>query len=55
MPHVGDLEVGVMFWAGSDPVETIREVKSLGCRVVNSGSRRHGSRWRGGCVGEGAP
>ncbi len=24
------LEIGVMFWAGRDPVETVREVKSLG-------------------------
>ncbi|MGE5644299.1 MAG: sugar phosphate isomerase/epimerase family protein [Acidobacteriota bacterium] len=24
------LEIGVMFWAGCDPVETVREVKSLG-------------------------
>jgi L-ribulose-5-phosphate 3-epimerase len=30
MPHLRDLEVGAMFWAGADPVETIREVKTLG-------------------------
>jgi sugar phosphate isomerase/epimerase len=30
MPHLKDLEVGVMFWAGGDPVATLREVKSLG-------------------------
>jgi sugar phosphate isomerase/epimerase len=26
------LEIGVMFWAGRDPAETLREVKSLGVR-----------------------
>jgi len=26
------LEIGVMFWAGSDPAETLRAVKSLGVR-----------------------
>ena len=30
MPALRDLEVGVMFWAGKDPLETIREVKALG-------------------------
>lgn len=32
MPNLKPLEVGVMFWAGRDPVKTIREVKSLGVR-----------------------
>ncbi len=27
-----DLEIGVMFWAGRDPLETVREIKSLGVR-----------------------
>jgi L-ribulose-5-phosphate 3-epimerase len=30
MPVLKDLEVGVMFWAGRDPLETLREVKALG-------------------------
>jgi sugar phosphate isomerase/epimerase len=30
MPQLKSLEVGAMFWAGRDPLETIREVKSLG-------------------------
>jgi sugar phosphate isomerase/epimerase len=34
MPNLKELEVGVMFWAGGDPVATLQEVKSLG---VSSG------------------
>jgi L-ribulose-5-phosphate 3-epimerase len=30
MPVLKDLEIGAMFWAGRDPLETLREVKSLG-------------------------
>jgi len=30
MPALKELEIGIMFWAGRDPVETLREVKSLG-------------------------
>jgi sugar phosphate isomerase/epimerase len=30
MPAVEDLQVGVMFWAGSDPRQTLREQKELG-------------------------
>ena len=30
MPQLKSLEVGAMFWAGRDPLETVREVKSLG-------------------------
>lgn len=37
MPVLKELEVGVMFWAGQDPVETIREVKSLGVRCGQLG------------------
>jgi L-ribulose-5-phosphate 3-epimerase len=32
MQVLKDLEIGVMFWAGRDPLETVREVKSLGVR-----------------------
>ena len=32
MQPLADMEIGVMFWAGRDPLETIREVKSLGVR-----------------------
>jgi sugar phosphate isomerase/epimerase len=30
MPSLRDLEIGAMFWAGRDPRETLKEVKSLG-------------------------
>ena len=30
MPALKELEIGVMFWAGRDPRETLREVKALG-------------------------
>jgi L-ribulose-5-phosphate 3-epimerase len=32
-----DREIGVMFWAGGDPYETIRELKSLGVRCGQMG------------------
>ena len=32
-----DMEIGVMFWAGRDPVETIRELKALGARCGQIG------------------
>ncbi|HVX65903.1 MAG TPA: sugar phosphate isomerase/epimerase family protein [Bryobacteraceae bacterium] len=32
MQVLKDLEIGVMFWAGRDPLETVREVKALGVR-----------------------
>lgn len=37
MPALRDLEIGVMFWAGRDPVETLREVKALGVRCGQLG------------------
>jgi L-ribulose-5-phosphate 3-epimerase len=38
MPVLKDLEIGAMFWAGRDPVETLREVKSsLGVSVGQLG------------------
>lgn len=37
MRQLGELEIGVMFWAGADPVETLREVKSLGVRCGQLG------------------
>lgn len=37
MPALNDFEIGVMFWAGKDPVETIREVKNLGVRCGQLG------------------
>jgi sugar phosphate isomerase/epimerase len=37
MQALRDLEIGVMFWAGRDPVETLREVKSLGVRCGQLG------------------
>jgi L-ribulose-5-phosphate 3-epimerase len=30
MQLLKDMEIGVMFWAGRDPVETLREIKALG-------------------------
>lgn len=32
MQKLNDLEIGVMFWAGRDPRETLRELKGLGVR-----------------------
>jgi len=37
MQNLNDLEIGVMFWAGGDPRETVREVKSLGVRCGQLG------------------
>ncbi len=37
MRTLRDLEIGVMFWAGRDPLETIRELKSLGARCGQLG------------------
>jgi len=37
MLPLGQLEIGVMFWAGRDPRETIREVKSLGVKCGQLG------------------
>src|SRR5205085_9598335 len=32
-----DLEIGLMFWAGEDPVETLRSVKKFGLRAGQLG------------------
>jgi sugar phosphate isomerase/epimerase len=32
MPAIGELEIGIMFWAGRDAVETLREIKGYGVR-----------------------
>jgi sugar phosphate isomerase/epimerase len=37
MPALRDMEIGVMFWAGPDPVEVIRGVKALGVRCGQLG------------------
>jgi sugar phosphate isomerase/epimerase len=37
MHPLSDLEIGVMFWAGSDPYETVRELKSWGVRCGQIG------------------
>lgn len=37
MPDLKELEVGLMFWAGRDPVQTLREVKALGIRCGQMG------------------
>jgi sugar phosphate isomerase/epimerase len=37
MPSLKDMEIGVMFWAGPDPVRTIRQVKSAGVRCGQLG------------------
>jgi sugar phosphate isomerase/epimerase len=37
MQLLKDMEIGVMFWAGGDPVETLRELKSLGIRCGQMG------------------
>ena len=37
MQGLKELEIGVMFWGGGDPVATLREVKSLGVRCGQIG------------------
>jgi sugar phosphate isomerase/epimerase len=37
MQGLKDLEIGVMFWGGGDPVATLREVKALGVRCGQIG------------------
>jgi L-ribulose-5-phosphate 3-epimerase len=37
MQALKDMEIGVMFWGGRDPVETLREVKGLGVRCGQIG------------------
>ncbi len=37
MQALKDLEIGVMFWGGGDPVETLREMKGLGVRCGQIG------------------
>ena len=37
MPALKNMEIGVMFWAGRDPLETIREVKGLGVKCGQLG------------------
>jgi sugar phosphate isomerase/epimerase len=37
MQLLRDMEIGVMFWAGRDPVETLRELKALGTRCGQIG------------------
>ena len=37
MPVLRDMEIGVMFWGGRDPVETLRELKALGARCGQIG------------------
>jgi sugar phosphate isomerase/epimerase len=37
MQVLDDLEIGVMFWAGRDPVETLRELKNIGVRCGQLG------------------
>jgi len=37
MQPLSDMEIGVMFWAGRDPYETVRELKSWGMRCGQMG------------------
>lgn len=37
MQGLREMEIGVMFWAGREPVETLREVKGLGARCGQIG------------------
>jgi sugar phosphate isomerase/epimerase len=37
MQPLSDMEIGVMFWAGGDPYETVRELKSWGVRCGQMG------------------
>src|SRR5215472_15868262 len=37
MQPLREMEIGVMFWAGRDPAETVRELKALGARCGQIG------------------
>jgi sugar phosphate isomerase/epimerase len=37
MQALKDLEIGIMFWGGGEPLETLREVKALGARCGQIG------------------
>src|SRR4026208_1348257 len=37
MQLLKDMEIGVMFWGGRDPVETIRELKAMGVKCGQIG------------------
>jgi len=37
MQNVGELEIGLMFWAGENPLETLRSVKALGVQCGQLG------------------
>lgn len=37
MPVLKDMEIGAMFWAGKDPLETLKQVKSIGVRCGQIG------------------
>jgi len=41
VPALKNMEIGVMFWAGRDPLETIREVEGLGVRCGQLGVPGH--------------
>ncbi len=58
MRAVDKLEIGVMFWAGRDPLETIRELKGLGVRCGQIGVpgdldlEGAGADWKAACEAE---
>ncbi len=41
MPALNTMEIGIMFWAGRDPLETVREVNTLGVRCGQLGIPGH--------------
>ena len=62
MQVLNDFEIGVMFWAGRDPGETLREVKALGVRSGQlaipgdlTPRRRHTAEWKRALADEGSP
>ncbi len=61
MQLLRDLEIGVMFWAGRDPAETLRELKALGARCGQIGIpgdlplAGEAARWKAALAADGFP
>jgi sugar phosphate isomerase/epimerase len=61
MQLLRDLEIGVMFWAGRDPAETLRELKALGARCGQIGIpgdlplAGEAAKWKAALEAEGFP
>jgi len=61
MQLLRDREIGVMFWAGRDPLETVRELKALGARCGQIGIAGDtplaglGAKWKSAIAAEDFP